>query len=153
MVYLTRQGIIASIGQALVILSMLFPFGPLAERFGMIRFLFALVYAAVSIIVVYNANCLVVGNCNIWAYIIAILVLLSGIGSFASPILFALQGNDESSKNNNSGNNNNNGGKNNNNGGSSASENKNNSNNNGSTDESNTTDNGDSKNNDSSSNE
>lgn len=102
---LTTQGLITAIAQAIIIFSIILPFSPMAQRLGMVRFLVALVYAGVSVLIVYNTNCLEQGNCTIWAYIVAIMTLLGAIGTLGTTIIKGLSSssdkNNSSSKENN----------------------------------------------------
>lgn len=83
-IQLSTQAKIVVLAQLLIIVSILLPYGELSRRLGAQRFIFALLYAGISVLIVYNTNCLVTGKCFTWAYIVALLTLFGAIGTLIS---------------------------------------------------------------------
>jgi hypothetical protein len=89
---MTNQGKITAVAQALIVIAILLPFSPMAKGLGLgQRIITALVYSAVSVLIVYNTNCLERGNCTIWAYVVAILTLIGAIGTVTGTVASGVQ--------------------------------------------------------------
>lgn len=82
---IAHQTILAAVGYGLIILSMVIT--ALRTRSPYLALYFFFLYSIASAIALYGMNCMVTGNCNIFAWIVASLVILSGLISLIMPFI------------------------------------------------------------------
>lgn len=78
---LTRPALVAAIAYGITCFILLLPFDVIqGESYNFFaRLLAVLIFSIPLVLVVYSVNCMMVGGCNTWSYIVAILIALWAI--------------------------------------------------------------------------